>query len=182
MHFHRTPNSSGYSLSELLNSRQIRTKIDTLLLSPAHTAQGKQAKEASKYQQKEIIFKVARSYNVGDPVYALYFGPRKDKEGRWVPSVIVKCKGSRSFNVRVQPKGPTWRRYLEQLQPRHVSVEDDVPADPPAISKISTATESMLLSGNRATDRGQGTPEYGPHNPRRSKQAPKPFMRFSPSQ
>jgi len=37
----------------LLNGRQIRAKIDTLLPSPAHTAQGKQAKEAKKSQQSE---------------------------------------------------------------------------------------------------------------------------------
>jgi len=45
-----TPLSTGYSPSELLNGRQIRTKIDTLLPSPAHTAQGK---EATKSQQSE---------------------------------------------------------------------------------------------------------------------------------
>ena len=42
--YRRTPLSTGYSPSELLNGRQIRTKIDTLLPSPVHTAQGKQAK------------------------------------------------------------------------------------------------------------------------------------------
>ena len=36
MQYHRTANSSGYSPSELLNSRKIRTKIDTLLPSPAN--------------------------------------------------------------------------------------------------------------------------------------------------
>jgi len=51
--YRRTPLSTGYSPSELLNGRQICTKIDTLLPSPAHTAQGKQAKEATKSQQSE---------------------------------------------------------------------------------------------------------------------------------
>ena len=45
--YRRTPLSTGYSPSELLNGRQIRTKIDTLLPSSAHTAQGKQTKEAT---------------------------------------------------------------------------------------------------------------------------------------
>ena len=40
LQFRRTPNSSGYSPSELLNSRQIRTKIDTLLPSHAETGPG----------------------------------------------------------------------------------------------------------------------------------------------
>ena len=46
--YRRSPLSTGYSPSELLNRRQIRTKIDTLLPLPAHTAQGKQTKEAGK--------------------------------------------------------------------------------------------------------------------------------------
>ncbi len=50
MQYRRTPTSCGYSPSEMLNSRQIRTRIDTLLPSPAHTAQGKQAREATKSQ------------------------------------------------------------------------------------------------------------------------------------
>ena len=37
MQYRQTPLASGYSPSELLNGRQIRTKIDILLPSPAHT-------------------------------------------------------------------------------------------------------------------------------------------------
>jgi hypothetical protein len=118
MQYRRTPNSSGYSPSELLNSRQIRTKIDTLLPSPAHAAQGKQAKEATKSQEKERIAKVVPSFECGDPVYARYFGPRASREPRWVPAVVQSRKGTRTFNVRVLPNGPLWRRHLEQLQPR----------------------------------------------------------------
>jgi len=79
--YRRTPLSTGYSPSELLNGRQIRTKIDTLLPSPAHTAQGKQANEATKSQQSERQLPVTQkavTYKVGDPCYALYFGPRRD--------------------------------------------------------------------------------------------------------
>ena len=164
MQFRRIPNSSGYSPSELLNSRQIRTKIDSLLPYPAHTAQGKKAREATKSQQKEIISKVARSYKVGDPVYALYHGPRRDKEGRWVSAVIIKRKGSRSFNVRVQPKGPTWRRHHEQLQPHYASAEDDDPGAPPspsterATSPLTSADTSVELPRS-ATERRPATPE-----------------------
>ncbi|XP_065062450.1 uncharacterized protein K02A2.6-like [Rhopilema esculentum] len=168
-----------------LSSRHSRSQV-FLPEKPAHTAQGKQAREATKSQQKEIISKVVTSYKVEDPVYALYFGPRRDKEGRWVPAVIIKRKGSRSFNVRVQPKGPTWRRHLEKLQPRYASVEDDDPGVPPSPSTeratpplISAAT-SVELPGS-ATERRPATPEYGPHNPRRSKLAPKPKKIFSPS-
>ena len=40
MQYRRTPTSCGFSPSELLNSRQLRTRIDSLLPSPAHIAQG----------------------------------------------------------------------------------------------------------------------------------------------
>ena len=44
MQYRRTPLSFGYSPSELLNGRQIRTQLDVLLPSPAHAAQAIQAK------------------------------------------------------------------------------------------------------------------------------------------
>jgi len=94
--YRRTPLSTGYSPSELLNGRQLRTKIDTLLPSPAHTAQGKQAKEATKSQQSERqlpITQVAVTYKVDDPCYALYFGPRRDRDPRWVPAIVVNVLG-----------------------------------------------------------------------------------------
>jgi len=59
--FRSAPLSTGYLPSELLNGRQIRTKIDPLLPSPAHTAQGKQAKEATKSQQLERQLPVTQS-------------------------------------------------------------------------------------------------------------------------
>ena len=49
----RTPSCDGNSPSELLNGRQLRTKTDILLPSPAHAAQGKQAMEATKSQAQE---------------------------------------------------------------------------------------------------------------------------------
>lgn len=43
---------SGHSPSKMLNGHQIRCKLDTLLPSLAHTAQGKQARETVKSQQR----------------------------------------------------------------------------------------------------------------------------------
>ena len=50
MQYRRMPTSCVFSPSELLNSRQLRTRIDSLLPSPAHIAQRRQSKEASKSQ------------------------------------------------------------------------------------------------------------------------------------
>ncbi|ELT93912.1 hypothetical protein CAPTEDRAFT_189335 [Capitella teleta] len=153
MQYRRTPNSTGYSPSELLNSRQIRTKIDTLLSIPAYIAQGKQAKEATRSQTQEVAY-VITNYKVGDTVYALYFGPRRDKDPRWVPAVVTKRKGTRTVNLRVWPRGPTWRRHVDQLQPRYPSPEDlepgdDVaPADKEDIGAELSATDSFKAAAS----------------------------------
>ena len=43
--YRRTPHLSGYSPSELLNGRQIRTTLDAMVLSLAHMVQGIQVEE-----------------------------------------------------------------------------------------------------------------------------------------
>eukprot|EP00731_Ephydatia_muelleri_P038393 Em0743g4a len=125
----RTPRSEGYSPSELLNGRQIRTKIDVLLPSPAHAAQGKQAKEATRSQAQEAPNRVAPIYSVGTPCYALYCGPRREKDPRWVPAVVTKVYGSHSVSVRVCPRVWHWRRHIEQLRPRYGVQEDADPGE-----------------------------------------------------
>ena len=65
MQYRRMPTSCGFSPSELLNSRQLRTRIDLLLPSPAHIAQGRQSKETSKSQMTPDsggVVKVTRQY------------------------------------------------------------------------------------------------------------------------
>ena len=194
MQYRRTPTSNGYSPSELLNGRQIRTKIDTLLPSPAHVAQGKQVKEAARSQRHETVSKVDPVYNIGDPVYALYYGPRQEKEPRWVPAIVVKRFGSRSVNVRVFPKGPTWRRHLEQLRPRYVTDEDYEPGEEPSTPLHLSLPDHLLnlpqeeitqavnipVRPQEPSRKQDGTkiPEYGPHNPRRSKRTPRPPERL----
>ena len=156
MQYRRTPLAEGYSPSEILNGRQIRSKIDILLPSPAHIAQGKQAKSATKSQLSERhqhVEKVTKTFKIGSPCYALYCGPRREKEPRWVPAVVTKVFGSRSFNVRVFPKGVTWRRHLEQLRPRHGIQEDDDPGDTPTCD--SNSSNSSLEETYSDTSSGQ---------------------------
>ena len=145
LQYRRTPLADGYSPSELLNGRQIRAKIDALLPSPAHAAQGRQAKEASKSQSTEAsVPTMARStvrYEKGQPCYALYFGPRRDKDPRWVPAIVTKICGSRSVKVRVYPRGPTWRRHIEQLRPRFGIHEDLEPENIPTSPSNAAPTE-----------------------------------------
>ena len=129
MQYCRTPLSSGSSPSQLLNRRQLRAKIDALLPSPAHIAQEHQAREDTKSQQKEqtAVQHVRKAYDVGTPCYALHCGPRQTSTPTWVPATITRVHGTRTFTVKVHPRGPLWKRHLEQLRPRYGVIED---ADP----------------------------------------------------
>ena len=94
------------SPSELLNGRRIGNKFDTLVPSIPHLLQGRQSRQRQE---------VEHHYTLGDPCYALYFGPRRDRDPRWVPAIVTKVHGTRSVNVQVIPRGQTWRRHLDQL-------------------------------------------------------------------
>lgn len=177
MQYRRSPLASGYSPSELLNNRQIRTRIDTLLPSPAHEAQERQAREATKSQLKEsqgTVNNVQMLYRKGTPCYALYCGPRRTSDPRWVPATVIKVHGSRSVDVKVHPRGPIWRRHLEQLRPRYGVNED---ADPGMdTSEIIHPSPPAIPQPNEDADNTKTTdaqvhpspPQYGPDKPRRS--------------
>ena len=179
--YRRTPLAFGYSPSELLNGRQIRTKIDIMLPSPAYIAQGKQAREATKSQ---TVGKLHHAYSVGTPCYALYCGPRREKEPRWVPATVIKVHGSRSVNVRVHPRGPTWRRHVDQLRPRYGVEHDTEPAEDlygpstPPDDLVPTQTETREDTNQRVNPRMPSGTEYGPHNPRRSQRTSQPPVRY----
>uniref|UniRef100_A0A0L8I2S5 Uncharacterized protein n=1 Tax=Octopus bimaculoides TaxID=37653 RepID=A0A0L8I2S5_OCTBM len=183
MQYRRIPTSCGFSPSELLNHRQIRTRIDSLLPSPAHIAQGKQSKEAHKSQvtpSSADVAKVTRQYKAGDPVYALYYGPCQDKDPRWVPAIIKKSLGTRCFNVKLIPHGPMWRQHWEQLQPWYTTEEDNEPGDAENTVFQFATDHPMEISETVPLTQRQTRPktmlpvlEYGPDNPRRSKRTRK---------
>ena len=133
MQYRRTPLLSGYSPCELLNGRLICTKLDAMVPSPAHAAQGMQAKEAMRSQKKgqRVVLRSPHKYKVGCPCYALYHEPGRDKDSRWVPAIVTKVHDSRSMYVSVFPRGPVWRRHIEQLRHRYGVEEDWDPVQVP---------------------------------------------------
>ena len=188
MQYRKIPFASGLSPSELLNGRRIRTKIDTLVPSIPHLLQGRQSKQASKHsnaEDSEVVSKVEHHYTLGDPCYALYFGPRRDRDPRWVPAIVTKVHGTRSVNVRVIPRGPTWRRHLDQLRPRYGSDQDDDPCEIPT-SVLSTETlpagtdhaSSSSSMNQRNNPRLPTGDEYGRHNLRRSARTKRPPKKY----
>ena len=119
MQYRRTATDSEYSPSELLNNRQLRAVIDTLLPSPPHIAQSKLNSSNDKVNKTSYHFKI------GDPCYTLHFGPRRNQDPRWVPAVIVIRQSSRTFHVRVVLTRSIWHGHLNQFQPRYVSDSDN---------------------------------------------------------
>ena len=188
MQYRRISFASGLSPSELLNGRRIRTKIDTLVPSIPHLLQGRQSKQASKHsnaEDSEVVSKVEHHYSLGDPCYALYFGPRRDRDPRCVPAIVTKVHGTRSVNVRVIPRGPTWRRHLDQLRPRYGSDQDDDPCEIPT-SVLSTETlpagtdhaSSSSSMNQRNNPRLPTGDEYGRYNPRQSARTKRPPKKY----
>ena len=188
--YRRTPTGSGYSPSQLLNNRQIRTKLDTLVPSPPHIAQGKQSKETVSLNSSRDRACKTSSYKIGESCYAMYCGPRRNRTPRWVPAKIIRVHGSRTVTVKVLPRGPIWCRYVEQLRPRHASTEDEDPGEPTVASNTATSTSSEASSPNESaqsstnvtgptpSQHSQHAVEYSAENPRRSTRVRKPTQRF----
>ena len=106
--------------------------------------------------------------------------PRQTSTPRWVPATITRVHGTRTFTVKVHPRGPLWKRHLEQLQPRYGVAED---TDPGVVtSEQSTSADSVSEQPKTETlsppaevkTSDQTVPEYGRHNPRRSSRQRKP--------
>ena len=96
MHYRRTPLATGFSPSQLLNGRQIRCKIDTLLPSPAHIAQGNQLK-VNNHTSNQVARTNKYKYEIGSPCYAQYFGPRgKPSSLRWFQQLSLKYMDSKT--------------------------------------------------------------------------------------
>jgi len=93
--------------------------------------------------------------------------------------------GTRNVKVRVLPRGPTWRRHVEQLRPRYATEDDTLPGDDPNDDqasalphhepkpppKMAATDNSVSSSGHRTSDTNVGPAhsEYRPENPRRPK-------------
>ena len=105
MQYRRTPLASGYSPSELLNGRQSgRRSIHYCHLPHIPHKDSRHDKQ----RKSQTVSNVVKQYTVGTPCYALYCGPRRDKDPRWVPATVTKVHDSRSVNVRVHPREAIW--------------------------------------------------------------------------
>ena len=64
------------------------------------------------------------------------------------PLKSSRVHGSRTVTVKVLPRGPIWRRHVEQLRPRHASTEDE---DPGELSVANSNATSTRVKGPEAS-------------------------------
>jgi len=101
--YRRTPLARGYSHSQLLNGRTIRTYNDRRILpSATQTAQKRQMREeSSPLVNTDDSVQPTAPYVSGQPCYARVLAPRGDRDPKWVPGIVTKVCGSR------HAKGPS---------------------------------------------------------------------------
>ena len=185
MIYRRTPLPSGMSPCELLNERQIRTKVDVHFPSHLHIAQGMQCDSAYKSGKKSpaTISKVLHEYKVGRPVYVSHHGRKIDKTPRWVPAIVSKRLGTRHLLVKVLPQGPVWKRHIKQVRPRYRSWRDSIffvfstLLNPPSTSTCSESVERPMVSGLQLQSQRHDSPPSGLRNSWRSKWIQRPVAR-----
>ena len=157
--YRRTPLESGLSPSELLNGRQLRGKLDALLPSVPQIAKSLQNRQNKPTSNKRTS---NTNFDVGKPCYVQRIGPGKDRVPRWIPAVVVQVLGPRHVLIQAVPKGPTWKRHVEQLRPRHGVDEDDdpgmVPGPTTTSRKIpfSTTVQTTVQPPRRPRGRPRG--------------------------
>ena len=122
MFYRGTSINSGSSPSELFNSRQVRTKLDALLPSPVYIAQSKlknsvdTERRKAKHQYKSEILAMRCT-----------LGSHRSHEN-------IR---TRTFNVRVVPNGPIWRRHLNYPQYRYATDNEQDPGNVPSFQNAS---------------------------------------------
>uniref|UniRef100_A0A5S6QXD9 DUF5641 domain-containing protein n=1 Tax=Trichuris muris TaxID=70415 RepID=A0A5S6QXD9_TRIMR len=100
---------------------------------------------------------------VGTPCYARYCGPKQDKEPLWITALVKKIFGTRTVQLRVVPRGPLWKRHIEQLQPRYRLEEDAYPV--PDITRVKGDTSAASCEEDSAATTTEGTTEEQEQQP-----------------
>ena len=130
---HSTTNRSPCTL---FLQREIRTRFDLIKPESETNVIDKQACQKKDHDRHSKL----RTLNVGDTVVARNYRPGP----KWLPAVVVECKGPLSYVVQLE-SGMLWRRHIDQLQ-----VTGDCPTD---VSAPKANQESLLM------DDGDTSPE-----------------------
>ena len=123
-------------------NQPLRKHLD--LLKPDITSHVRMQQSNQKVHHNKLSKQ--RTFVVGDPVFVRNFSAGC----KWLPGVIVECKGPLSFLV-ILNDGQTVRRHIDHIRTRTV--------DPPA--ELSIEDELPDIS---VTTRVENTPAAGPGN------------------
>ena len=129
-----------------LEPRQTHTRLDAFTSSHSTGKASTTGKQKQQNEKSVSVNATTYKYRVGAPCYALYFGPKWIKNGRWILAIAVKVYGTRSINVRVLPRGPTWWVHDDQLRPPFGADQDKDPKDDAAkIQSAQFGQQPMVL-------------------------------------
>lgn len=107
-----------------LTNRQsvIRTPVTIFVFGVTLQLYREQAKEITKSQHQETVFKVVRSQQDGSKHSTSNLDEQSQK--RMLGASYRNETKARTFKVRVCLNGPTWGLHLERLQPRHINEDE----------------------------------------------------------
>lgn len=127
--------ATGFSPSEMLFNRKLRTLLDLVSPTPKRRVQQK-PKTLYEERTKRNFDKGTKDKNfeIGQLIFA-----RNYRDGsKWLPGRILEKLGTAMFRVRT-PRG-IWRRHLDQLKP-NLTDQDQVDFD----SEESTGDEQEMI-------------------------------------
>ena len=144
-----TPHSTtDMSPSELMFSRQLRTRFD--LLQPQL-----KSKVVEKQQKQKQLFDSHtkdRDFVIGDLVYVRNFS--KESPRKWIPGTVVERKGNVTFVVHLQDSNNNVKRHKNQMRHRMCDYIPEI-----EVSLEQTPTPMEQPHNNRYPTRNRRPPQ-----------------------
>ena len=102
-----------------------------------------------------------------------WYNSRKRRHAKWVLATVHKVHGVGSVNVKVHPRGPIWKRHINQPHLLYGAGQDDDPAEN---FMLNARSSSVTPSNNKARPKMPGqqlvsSPLFDQNNPRCAKRA-----------
>lgn len=141
MQARRTPLNTGFSPSEVLNGRQIRSRLDAILPTSVNMTPRPKTREA---------YSSSHEFTTGMPRYTKRFGHRNDREPKWIPATVAEVQGPRTVKVQLPPNGVLQERHVDQLQRRTSAEGEEIQEDSKEHSKKQSPGRSEVQSTKRS--------------------------------
>ncbi|KII64026.1 hypothetical protein RF11_14651 [Thelohanellus kitauei] len=135
LYYRRTPGDDGFSPSERLNGRQIRTHIDTYHPTP------------TKVSPENFTLPLQYSFiKAGSQCYVKNELRKGDRTPKWLPAIIQEILGRRHVLVKFMHSDKVVKGHMEQLRPRYTEAEEtDFPLYLPTWNNANEREDSKLV-------------------------------------